>query len=133
QLNVPWAIVENSLLIAQEKLCLFSIDADFEHKIRLTFGDDADLAAAISLIQELAQSNSSLLPTIEILPESEINGAKGAFSGSNYTIYLSQEFLQQNHNDSEAVVNVVLEELGHSIDWKLHTDLDTLGDEGELF
>ena len=27
----------------------------------------------------------------------------------------------------------MLEELGHSIDWKLHPDLDTPGDEGELF
>ncbi|NCR10132.1 MAG: hypothetical protein GPI95_18270 [Microcystis aeruginosa LG13-11] len=125
--------LEQSLTTAASWLKGFLSRDDFIPKIQLAFGDAVNGNEAKLLIGQLAQTDTDVLPKIEIRSASEINGANAAFAGQNYTIYLSREFLEQNSNNQGAIVDVVLEELGHSIDWKLHPDLDTPGDEGELF
>ncbi|WP_179051975.1 pre-peptidase C-terminal domain-containing protein [Nostoc sp. TCL26-01] len=130
--NYLQSILDNSLLIAQEKLGYFLVDTEFDYKIRLAFGSGVDVLAANSLVRELVQLNSALLPKIEIRNQSEINGAKGAFAISNNTLYLSREFIEENTSNLSSIATVIIEELGHFIDSRLNAK-DTLGDEGELF
>lgn len=85
---------------------------------------------ALSFLAELG--NGGNLPNFEIVDSGDLKGAFGAYSTSNKTIYLSQEFLASNVDRPQQISQLVLEELGHYIDSEIHAD-DTLGDEGALF
>jgi len=121
--------LEQAVLRAQEQLQVFANDSEFGQKIELAFGSGANT-------QELRKAwqagDFSQLPRIEIRSATEINGARGAFAGANNTIYLSQELIGENSNNVNAVIDVLLEEVGHSVDWKINVS-DTLGDEGAIF
>ncbi|MFM6323261.1 MAG: pre-peptidase C-terminal domain-containing protein [Microcystis panniformis] len=117
---------------AQGLLANFVNDISLSSKIDLVFGTQVDSSAAKSLITELAREDSTALPKIEIRSELEINGANGAFAGQNYTIYLSRQFIEENAGNLPAITAVLLEEIGHAIDFRLNAS-DTPGDEGELF
>ncbi|WP_017718626.1 hypothetical protein [Kamptonema formosum] len=54
------------------------------------------------------------------------------FAGATDTIYISRDFLTQNAGNSETVTGVLLEDIGHSIDWRLNR-AGTPGDEGAFF
>jgi hypothetical protein len=125
-------VLEKALLNAQEILVDFTDKTDFESSIQLAFGNKVDLEQAKFLINEFAKKDYTVIPTIEIRSAAEINGANGAFAGSNNTIYLSREFLEQNANNIAALSAVLVEEFGHFIDYQLNAS-DTPGDEGELF
>jgi hypothetical protein len=124
--------LEKSLQKTHSFLAALGTDADFTTKMILAFGDNFDTEIAKSLALDWANGDFEKLPSIEIRSSAEIKGAKGAFGGVNNTIYLSQEFLAENANDIDAIANVILEEIGHSIDWQLNNS-DTPGDEGAIF
>jgi hypothetical protein len=126
------SVLDNSLFKAQELLATLSFDANFSQKVKLAFGGKIDTAKVESLLREFSQQNSLYLPKIEIRFQSEINGAKAAFAGENHTIYVAQEFLRENANNTDNIAAVLLEELGHAIDFQVNP-VDTPGDEGELF
>lgn len=124
--------IERSILIISDLLNEFLIDENlFSEKIKQAFGIQVDEIAAQKLIKTLVRNNY-LLPKIKIISSQEINEARGAFSPTTGKIYLAQEFLSENYNNIQKINSVILEEIGHFIDWKLNT-LDTPGDEGELF
>jgi Ca2+-binding RTX toxin-like protein len=104
--------------------------------MQLSFGTGAGGSEVetrhVASLQDWVLGDLSALPRIEIRPSAEINGAMGAFAGATDTIYISQEFLSQNAGNIEAVTGVLLEEIGHSIDWRLNR-ADTPGDEGAIF
>jgi hypothetical protein len=131
-LNPLVPVLDHSLITAQELLEKFAFDVDFSRQIKLVFGNNVDVDKTKSIVRDLARGNLSFLPKIEIRSATEINGAKGAFAGANNTIYLSREFLNQNANNVEAIADVLLEEMGHAIDFRLNAS-DTPGDEGEIF
>jgi hypothetical protein len=137
--------LEQALLAARGLLASFVNDPDFSQKSALVFGTGVDVEALRGVIEELAKAdfsafsiegsvlgNTSILPKIEIRSASEINHARGAFAGATNTIYLSEEFLEENNGNIEAIASVLIEEMGHAIDFKVNTS-DTPGDEGELF
>ena len=59
-------------------------------------------------------------------------GADGGFASEEHTIYLAQEFLVENAANSEVVVKLLLEEIGHYFDSQFNEE-DTPGDEGAIF
>ncbi len=124
--------LEAAIAQAQGLLANFVSDISLSSKIDLVFGTQVDSSAAKSLITELAVEDSTALPKIEVRSASEINGANAAFAGASYTIYLSWEFLTENAGNLSLITAVLLEEIGHAIDFRLNTS-DTPGDEGELF
>ena len=128
--------VTHSLELALQKtqnfLADLARDADFTAKMTRAFGNNFDADIAKSLAGDWANGDFEKLPLIEIRSSAEINGAKGAFAGANNTIYLSRELVDENSNNIDAIANVLLEEIGHSIDWQLNNS-DTPGDEGEIF
>ena len=69
---------------------------------------------------------------MKVVSSAEIGGADGAFAAATDTIYLSQEFLAENAMNPAAVADVLLEEIGHSVDARLNVT-DAPGDEGAIF
>ncbi|HEY9848183.1 MAG TPA: Calx-beta domain-containing protein [Leptolyngbyaceae cyanobacterium] len=121
-----------SLQTAQNLLKGFATAPDFGAKMQVAFGNSFNVASANALAKTWIAGDFSTFPKIEIRNSAEINGAKGAFAAANNTIYLSREFLTENVANTEAVVSVLLEEIGHALDNQLN-DADTPGDEGEIF
>ncbi|AFY47866.1 RHS repeat-associated core domain protein [Nostoc sp. PCC 7524] len=95
--------------------------------LQVAFGSGWQQETATALIKDLAQGQNLL--AIEVVTGQELE-AQGAFSQQTNTIYLAQEFVQQN--PTNAIATVLTEELGHYIDSQLNP-VDTPGDEGELF
>ncbi|QLE59832.1 putative Ig domain-containing protein [Nostoc sp. TCL26-01] len=123
--------LEQGLQVALGFLNDFATAPDFTTKMNLAFGEDWDATVAQNLAQAWANGNFSNLPPIKIVSASEINNASGAFSISRSTIYLASEFLN-SATSSQAVANVLLEEIGHYFDLQIN-ELDSPGDEGEIF
>ena len=115
-----------------EQLKNFAADPDFTAKMNETFGDSWDTEKAKALTQEWISGDFSGIPQVKVISESEINGANGAFAAATDTIYLSKEFLDRNAGNPTAVVDVLLEEIGHSVDSHLNIT-DSPGDEGAIF
>lgn len=131
--NLAYRLPVDSYLLNMREILSRWLDAvDFESQVRLAFGNGIDAAKAKAVIRDLTSSGSFLMPTIEVRSWWEINGARGAFAGATNTIYLSREFLAENRKNPSAIASVVLEEIGHAIDFRLNAS-DTPGDEGELF
>jgi hypothetical protein len=99
-----------SLDLAKLQLQLFADSPNFSNKIKIVFGKSAD---ATDFQNAWLTGDFNNLPTIEIRSTAEINGANGAFSIDTNTIYLANEYLLINEHKPEAIVNVLLEEIGH--------------------
>ena len=83
-----------------------------------------------NLAAQWSAGDFSGIPQIVLLPSADISGAMGAYAISTGTIYLNAGWLAAASKDQ---VNAVLtEELGHHLDALLN-EVDTPGDEGELF
>ena len=122
--------LSSTLQSTLKKLWLFLEDPEFSGKMNLAFGDGWNIDAASSLLNNLSSGKS--LPTIQIVSASALKGAMGAYDATNTTIYLSQDFLETQANNPDAIERVLLEELGHYIDSKINT-VDAAGDEGAIF
>ncbi|TAG18066.1 MAG: hypothetical protein EAZ39_12160 [Oscillatoriales cyanobacterium] len=109
-------------------LSKFAADPDFAAKLNVAFGENWDAAAAKALAEEWFQGDFSDIPPVKVVSSAEIDGANGAFAAATDTIYLSKEFLAGNAANPAAVADVLLEEIGHSVDARLNVT-DSPGDE----
>ncbi|MEG5237041.1 glycosyl hydrolase family 18 protein [Microcoleus sp. AT9b-C3] len=130
--------VQNSLLLLVNKsmqttlktLQQFARDEFiFRNSISIAFGEEIDER---ELQLTFSNGNFTNLPSVKICSTTEINGASGAYSADTGKIYLAQEFIEANIDNPQAVVNVLLEEIGHYIDAKINLT-DAAGDEGDIF
>ena len=89
-------------------------------------------------VAELAQQLQSggLGLEIELRSDAELNGARAAYAAQGHTgterIYVNADWLASGASGAE-ISQVLLEESGHAIDQRLNAELDSPGDEGELF
>jgi len=113
-------------------LSKFVAGPDFVAKMNLAFGENWDAAGAKALAEGWFHGDFSDIPPVKVVSSAEIGGANGAFAAATDTIYLSQEFLARNAANSAAVADVLLEEIGHSVDARLNV-ADSPGDEGAIF
>jgi hypothetical protein len=113
-------------------LSKFAVGPDFVAKINLAFGENWDAAGAKALAEGWFNGNFSDIPSVKVVSSAEIGGANGAFAAATDTIYLSKEFLSENAINPAAVADVLLEEIGHSVDARLNVT-DSPGDEGAIF
>ncbi|MGF1522134.1 MAG: Calx-beta domain-containing protein [Leptolyngbyaceae cyanobacterium] len=111
-----------------EQLQQFLAASDLVNELHLAFGEGLNQQLAINFIQTVI--NGEARPEIEVRPAADLDGAKGAFSSSTGTVYLAEEFVS-NHS-IETIAEVLLEELGHFLDWQLN-EVDSSGDEGAIF
>ncbi len=110
----------------------FANSSDFYRQSTEVFGQNFNQEKLFSLQQEWQNSDFHQLPRIELLSSGELKGANGAFAEANNTIYLSEEYLQQNWERPEKIVEVILEEVGHFVDAQINSQ-DASGDEGAIF
>jgi hypothetical protein len=113
-------------------LSKFAAAPDFVAKMNLAFGENWDAAGAKALAEGWFNGDFSDIPSVKVVSSAEIAGANGAFAATTDTIYLSKEFLAQNAANPAAVADVLLEEIGHSVDARLNVT-DSPGDEGAIF
>ena len=118
--------------IVKEQLTQFAKVPNFVEKMNLAFGESSDTQAANVLTQDWLNGDFSLIPPVKFVSSAEIDGANGAFASATDTIYLSRELLAGNGANSATVADVLLEEIGHSVDARLNIT-DTPGDEGAIF
>ena len=83
-----------------------------------------------TLIARLAAGETSDIPPIEFLQQDAIPGAAGAYAESPGTIYLNKNWIVTATN--KQIISVLTEEFGHHLDAQAN-NIDTAGDEGELF
>jgi surface antigen len=118
--------------IVKEQLTQFAKVPNFVEKMNLAFGESWDNQAANVLTQDWLNGDFSLIPPVKFVSSTEIAGANGAFAAATDTIYLSRELLAGNGANPATVADVLLEEIGHSVDARLNVT-DTPGDEGAIF
>ncbi|MDB4111688.1 tandem-95 repeat protein [Yoonia sp.] len=72
---------------------------------------------------------------LELRSAAELQGALGAFAArspdGSPVIYVNAEYV--NSATSESIQAVLIEEIGHAIDYQLNASNDTIGDEGQKF
>ncbi|NJN91593.1 MAG: hypothetical protein HC878_15335 [Leptolyngbyaceae cyanobacterium SL_5_14] len=110
----------------------FATDPNQKATIEIAFGEGVNLEAANDLLQGWAVYDFSNVPKLGIRLGSEINNADGAFASDNETIYLSSDLLTQNAGNPDQIAAVLLEEVGHFIDFRIN-QYDAPGDEGDIF
>jgi hypothetical protein len=125
--NNSTALFNEALGLALNKLSLFAKSPSFIEQMTVAFGSGWSPIFAQTVVTELAGGK---LPTIEVV--ADLGGALGAYAAENNKIYLSQKFLLANQANPQAIADVLLEEIGHSIDARINT-VDSAGDEGEIF
>jgi|GEM_PF-1077339 len=130
-------IFEVSLQSAYSSLITASQSQGFLQKIAPIFGGGSeDLSKLQELVNSWSAGDFRQLPNFKILPSSSLNGANGAFSGAEHTIYLSLGYLSQGLNNADILTGAtqtILEEIGHFVDTVVNPKADSPGDEGALF
>ncbi|WP_017292885.1 choice-of-anchor Q domain-containing protein [Geminocystis herdmanii] len=122
--------LSQALTQAEALLLEASLNPSLETNLSIAFGDNYNVAIANNIFSSWRNGDFSNLPTIEILSPTEINGAQGAYSALNNTIYLSSSLVESEF--PKKIRNVLLEEYGHFIDAQINL-VDTPGDEGAIF
>ncbi|MEM1171335.1 MAG: hypothetical protein AAGJ08_20210 [Cyanobacteria bacterium P01_H01_bin.35] len=115
-----------------EQLQEFAVDPNFTDKMNLAFDDSWNVETANTITQQWLAGDFSQIPEIEVVSTDDIAGADGAFAGATETIYISQEWLELNASNPGAITSVVLEEIGHYVDYEINI-VDAIGDEGAIF
>lgn len=115
-----------------EDLSKFAAEPDFVTEMNVAFGENWDAAGGKALAEGWFNRDFSAIPPVKVVSSAEIGGANGAFAAATDTIFLSKEFLAQNGANPAAVADVLLEEIGHSVDARLNVT-DSPGDEGAIF
>jgi Ca2+-binding RTX toxin-like protein len=118
------------LPVVDDVLFNFAQSDGFWANLAIAFGTSYDVVKATELRQQWQSRNFSQIPPIEVLSDEVLGTANGAYSSSTNKIYLSASFL--NTASSAAIVNVILEEIGHYVDAQVN-QVDSAGDEGAIF
>ncbi|NCO76194.1 MAG: hypothetical protein GW795_01275 [Cyanobacteria bacterium] len=115
---------------AETLLLKASLNPSLEANLTTTFGNNYNVTVANNIFSSWRSGDFSNLPKIEILSPTAMNGAQGAYSNSNNTIYLSSSLVESK--SITAIRDVIIEEYGHFIDAQIN-DIDSQGDEGEIW
>jgi hypothetical protein len=110
----------------------FAADPNLNEKLKLAFGSDYNVQTAQTIVENWLIGDFSTIPPIELVERGDIAGANGAFAAATNKIYLSKDILTGDLTNTTAVEDVILEEIGHSIDVLVNA-VDAPGDEGEIF
>lgn len=127
--------LEPSLELVESRLVAWASSSNtgaFSSLLREVFGaQDAD---AISALQASIRGKG-LGIKLEILDAATLSGLHGAYTSDapqgGERIYLNAAWLQTA--SASEIEAVLLEEIGHAIDHRLNGNVDTPGDEGEVF
>lgn len=121
-----------ALLALQETLTDFATKSQDELTTILVtaFGENFDLSALLVLAGELQTGQITSLPTVETVPDADLNGATGAYYASSNILYLSEDYFETT--STEDLTSTLLQHLGYGIDERINIE-DALGDEGLIW
>jgi Ca2+-binding RTX toxin-like protein len=119
--------------LLKKQLAQLATQANFESIITTAFGTNIEPAKILQLRQQWLQGDFSVIPPIEILDGGELGAANGGYAASEDKIFISSGFLAQQQGNSNAITGLLLEELGHKLDRVFNGNVDSPGDEGEIF
>ncbi|MDD1443651.1 discoidin domain-containing protein, partial [Dolichospermum sp. ST_sed3] len=119
-----------SLASVYAQLTNFANLGNFWSLFDTVFGSSYDLTTAVKFKSQWQNGSFSQFPQIEVVSNSVLGTANGAYAISTNKIYLSDSFISAASQQS--LEAVILEEFGHFVDAQVNTK-DTAGDEGELF
>ncbi|OYE06697.1 FG-GAP-like repeat-containing protein [Nostoc sp. 'Peltigera membranacea cyanobiont' 232] len=105
--------------------------SNFAANAHIAFGEAFNVNKAEALGADILSGNYGVLPDVQFLSNTQMNGAFGAYAKSNNTIYLNSAFLTQNSANPTAIGKVLVEESGHFLD-VYASPVDSPGDEGEM-
>jgi surface antigen len=126
------SIINDAMREAQVSLQGFAASSDFVASMNTAFGKGWDAKTVSKLQQGWLIANFGDLPQIKISGELDVIGANGAYASKTDTIYLSQGFLERNAHNIGEIKSVLLEEIGHAVDFRINL-VDAAGDEGDIF
>ncbi|MBF2017648.1 MAG: VCBS repeat-containing protein [Rivularia sp. T60_A2020_040] len=125
-------IINDAVQEAQVSLQKFAASSDFTGSMNTAFGTSWDAKAVSKLQQSWLMGNFDDLPQIKISGDLDVIAANGAYASKTDTIYLSQGFIERNAHNIGEIKSVLLEEIGHSVDFRINQK-DAAGDEGDIF
>ncbi|MFN5221555.1 MAG: FG-GAP repeat domain-containing protein, partial [Cyanobacteriota bacterium] len=122
-----------ALELVENRLAAWASDTDAYNALLLeVFGVESSTP---SHSLQAVLSGNGLGIAVELLEGSNLPGIRGSYTSSasdgQERIYLNHEWLL--NASTAAIESVLLEELGHAIDYRLNGSNDTVGDEGEIF
>jgi uncharacterized repeat protein (TIGR01451 family) len=122
-------VVQLALELAKNQLHSFANRPNLQTQMQFAFGTGINLNG---LQQAWQNQDFGVIPNIQIRSGSELGGAMGAYAQATNTIYLSEDYLNQNAANIDSITSVLLEEIGHAVDTKINI-VDAPGDEGAIF
>ena len=96
----------------------------------IAFGKEYNQAVALRLKSQWQVGDFSQFPDVEVISNSILGEANGAYASSTNKIYLSDAYV--NGATTDDLVNTLLEEYGHFVDAQIN-QVDSAGDEGAIF
>ncbi len=121
------------LQLLQNQLAKLAAQSNFESIMTTAFGANINRAKIAKLRKQWLTGDFSLIPPIEILSNGELGNANGGYAGSEDTIFISSDFLAQQNGNSNNITGLLLEEFGHKLDRFFNGNVDSAGDEGDIF
>jgi hypothetical protein len=129
----PNTLLDRGFAQAIAQLRHFAEQDEFLAQLQIAFGDSFDPQIAEKIAIQLQSGDLSLLPKIQVLTDGELGTANGAYAEALDTILVSADFLDRIEDDINAVAELLLEEIGHKLDYLLNGSVDSPGDEGAIF
>ncbi len=123
------AVLHQGVQQAYEAMVRFGQREAFAAQMGVAFGEGFDGVAAGQFFDSLVMG-TGVLPRVEVLDDSILGGALGAYAQATDTVYLSRQFLASG--DFDAITGVLIEEFGHGVDARVNA-IDAAGDEGDIF
>jgi Ca2+-binding RTX toxin-like protein len=122
-LNSVYALqLQSAITSVLDVLNGFAADPLFAEQFELVFGK--------SISSSAFQAALASLPQFEVRSDQDLAGALGAFSAQTGKIYLTESLVKGDHGQLNAVL---LEEIGHYLDFHFNGAIDSAGDEGAIF
>lgn len=115
------------------QLAQLAAQANFESIITTAFGANIERTKILKIRNQWLNNDFSFIPPIEILTDGELGLASGGYAASEDKIFVSSDFLAQQQGNPNAITELLLEEIGHKIDRIFNGDVDSSGDEGDIF
>jgi Ca2+-binding RTX toxin-like protein len=125
------SVLADSLTQATTFLSQFATQPNFLAQLRVAFGNDFDQNIALGIKTQFQLGDFSLIPKLRVLTSGELGLANGAYAGDLDEIFVSSDFLAKA--DVAGVAGLLLEEIGHKLDRLLNGNVDSAGDEGDIF
>jgi serralysin len=122
-LNSVYALqLQSAITSVLDVLNGFAADPLFAEQFELVFGKSISSSAFRAALASL--------PQFEVRSDQDLNGALGAFSAQTGKIYLTESLVKGDPVQFNAVL---LEEIGHYLDFHFNGAIDSAGDEGDIF